>query len=263
MAGFNSKRKSYLLGGSLALLALFLGCCAWPRSQAQTSSTTLFALQEDPVPTVDHLAIPELPENPTQVDIGRNSYFYNCMPCHGDRGQGLTDEFRETWVEDHQNCWARGCHSGRAGEEGFPIPTVVPAVAVEPGALQSFTSSTALHNYLEETHPPQQPGILPEEDYWALTAFLLSENGRLAPGPDLGPTITPPTAESTATTMPTITPPATASPTTTPPAATTTPTAAAPAAAPAMFIPNWALPLAFALLTGVFVLWIWRKQHGR
>ncbi len=255
MAALSSKRKIYQLGGSLALLAFFLGCCAWPHWQAQTSGTTLFALQEEPIPTVDHLAIPELPENPTQVDIGRVSYFYNCMPCHGDRGQGLTDEFRETWVEDHQNCWARGCHSGRAGEEGFPIPTVVPAVAVEPGALQSFTSSAALHSYLEETHPPQQPGVLPEEDYWALTAFLLAENGRLSPGPDLGPALTRPTA----TRSPTATPTPTASPTAAP-MATTTPTAAPSAPAPsASNTPIWVLPLACALLAGIFIFWLRRR----
>ena len=74
-------------------------------------------------PTVDRLAIPVLPEHPTQVELGSSLYYYHCMPCHGDRGQGLTDEWREVWEEDHQDCWAKGCHSFRDQDEVFTIPT--------------------------------------------------------------------------------------------------------------------------------------------
>ena len=95
---------------------------------------------------------------------------------YGDHGQGLTEEWRMTWVEDHRDCWNRGCHAGRAGDEGFPIATIVPAVAGVPGALADYASPSILHQYLKKTHPPQRPGSLPEEDYWALTAFLLDKN---------------------------------------------------------------------------------------
>jgi cytochrome c len=133
-----------------------------------------------------------MPESPTQVDIGRNLYYYHCMPCHGDRGQGLTDEWREVWDEDHRNCWGRGCHSGRAGEEGFPIPHFVPAVSGSPQAIAGFETENSLFEYLLQAHPPQRPGALVEEECWALTAFLLHENGRLAEDDRIGSRTTEP-----------------------------------------------------------------------
>jgi hypothetical protein len=167
------------------VLTLLAGASAL--SLAGAGRPVAFAQEAEPTPTVDPLDIPELPEDPTQLDIGRHSYYYNCMPCHGDKGQGLTDEWRAVWEEDHQNCWARGCHAGRLEDGGFPIPTVIPALIVEGDPLRHFATAEALHDYLVETHPPQRPGALPEEEYWALTAYLLTENGRLAPGTELGP----------------------------------------------------------------------------
>jgi hypothetical protein len=127
-------------------------------------------------PTPDPLGTPVMPETASQVDTGRELYFYHCMPCHGDHGQGLTDEWRAMWVEDHQNCWARGCHSGRSGEEGFPIPHDVPPVAGSPQAISRFEAPGDLFDYLVAHHPPQRPGALSEQECWALTAFLLREN---------------------------------------------------------------------------------------
>jgi len=107
------------------------------------------------------------------------------MTCHGDRGQGLTDEFRSLYVE-HQNCWARGCHAGHPGDLGFPIPRSVPAIISSTGELPPFATAEDLFEFLRTTHPPQHPGYLPEEEYWALTAYLLAENNRLMPGQVLG-----------------------------------------------------------------------------
>ena len=138
-------------------------------------------------PPPDRLAIPIMPDSPTQVDIGRNAYYYHCLPCHGDRGQGLTDEWRQVWVEDHQNCWARGCHAGREGDEGFPLPRAIPAVSGSPQALARSSTTDELFGFLAQTHPPQRPGALAEDEYWALTAFLLHENDRLPADGQLGP----------------------------------------------------------------------------
>jgi hypothetical protein len=137
-----------------------------------------------PQPIADPLAIPVLSENPTQVERGEASYYYNCMPCHGDQGQGLTDQFREIWVEDHQNCWAVGCHGGRVSDEGFPIPRTVPPVTGIRGSLQNASD---LFTYLKETHPPQRPGVLEENDYWDLTGFILYKNGLQAANETSGP----------------------------------------------------------------------------
>lgn len=176
-----------LISGLLMAMALSFWMGAGPWSVTGSGLPVAFAQGAEPTPTADPLAIPELPENPTQIDIGRHSYYYNCMPCHGDQGQGLTDAWRATWVDDHQDCWARGCHAGRTEEGGFPIPTVVPAVVGSGNVLSRFPSAGALHDYLDDTHPPQRPGALTEEEYWALAAYLLAENQRLPPGTELGP----------------------------------------------------------------------------
>jgi hypothetical protein len=135
----------------------------------------------------DRLAAPVMPESPTQLDIGRNLYYLHCMPCHGDQGQGLTDEWREVWVDDHQNCWARGCHRGRPDDEGFFIPRQVPAVIGAPQALNLYPTANDLFVFLQQTQPPQRPGALSDTEYWAVTAFLLHENDRLLPGVQIGP----------------------------------------------------------------------------
>jgi hypothetical protein len=130
-----------------------------------------------PTPTYDPLAEPPLPENPTEFELGRNLYWHWCMTCHGDVGQGLTDEFRGIWVEDHQNCWGRGCHAGHSGDLGFPIPTVVPAL-VSDSHLAQFASIQELSDFLKTTHPPQSPGILKGEEYHAIALFVFAMNGR-------------------------------------------------------------------------------------
>lgn len=138
-------------------------------------------------PTPDPLAPPVMPEAPTQVDVGRNLYYYHCMPCHGDQGQGLTDAWRQVWVEDHQDCWARGCHGGRESDQGFPIPRSVPAVSGSAQAIAHFETAESLFGFLQQAHPPQRPGALAEEECWALTAFLLYKNNRLASDGYVGP----------------------------------------------------------------------------
>lgn len=143
---------------------------------ALAASSVIVCAQPAATPTPDRLATPVVPSSPTPVDLGRKVFYQDCMPCHGDHGQGLTDEWRAVWVEDHQNCWARGCHGGRADDEGFPIPRDVPAVIGT--GLGRFADEQALFDFLRQTQPPQRPGDLSEADYRAVTAFLMSENGR-------------------------------------------------------------------------------------
>jgi cytochrome c len=131
-----------------------------------------------PTPVLDRLATPVIPENPTPIDLGRQVYYLHCMPCHGDVGQGLTDEWRQVWVEDHQNCWGKGCHGGRADDEGFPIPKTIPAVIGPDATMAQHATTAELIAYLEQTHPPQRPGKLEKQEYEEVTAFLWHENQR-------------------------------------------------------------------------------------
>ena len=129
-------------------------------------------------PTPDRLATPVLPPSPQPRDFGQQVYYLNCMPCHGDVGQGLTDEWRAVWEEDHQDCWASGCHGGRAGDEGFPVPHTIPAVIGAPPILGNFHTPEELYDYLRLTHPPQRPGALSDTDYHNVTALLWDASGR-------------------------------------------------------------------------------------
>jgi hypothetical protein len=134
-----------------------------------------------PTPMLDRLATPVVPDNPTPIDLGRQVYYLHCMSCHGDVGQGLTDEWRQVWVEDHQNCWGKGCHGGHADDEGFPIPKTIPAVIGPESAMMHYASSDELQAYLVQTHPPQWPGTLDKIAYEEVTAYLWHENQRDTP----------------------------------------------------------------------------------
>ena len=180
-ASEHHNRVFLLFIAAVGLIALF------PLTTARSTASAMTLQPPQPTPTIDRLATPVMPESPTQLDIGRNSYYHNCMPCHGDQGQGLTDEWRAVWVEDHQNCWEHGCHGGHRDDEGFRIPRDVPALTGSPQALARFSTAGDLFDYLRRTQPPQRPGDLSDDDYWALTAFLLHENGRLPDGAEVGP----------------------------------------------------------------------------
>lgn len=165
-------------------LALWLGGMLLPATSAFTSSTSVPPL---PItPTYDPFREPTLPPNPTELDQGRYLYWHHCMPCHGDQGQGLTAEFRALWDPEHQNCWGKGCHSGQWREDSFPIPTQVPAL-VGNGSMPPFTSLTELTAFLKNTHPPQSPGSLKDEEYRALAIYVFALNR-----PSLTPTATLP-----------------------------------------------------------------------
>ena len=125
---------------------------------------------------IDWTATPILPDDPTQADLGAFEYWLVCMSCHGERGQGLTDEWREQWGPEEQNCWQSKCHASNYPPEGFEIPRYAP-VLISENALQRFHTALELHDYLAETMPWWAPGSLTDEVYWQLTAFLLRENG--------------------------------------------------------------------------------------
>jgi cytochrome c len=116
-----------------------------------------------------------MPAEPSQADYGARDYWLYCLPCHGDRGQGLTEEFRQTYPPEETNCWESGCHGRSPYEFGFILPTVVPAV-IEHGALAKFSDAAQLNAYIRATMPFWNPGSLTEEESWRITAFLLRQN---------------------------------------------------------------------------------------
>ncbi len=126
--------------------------------------------------TPDRLAEPTLPPDPSQADYGAQVYWLSCLPCHGDRGQGLTDEFRAAYPPEEQYCWERGCHGENPYESGFTLPKSIPAV-ISPQALAKFSDAAQLQAYIRAAMPFWKPGSLSDDEAWRVTAFLLRQNG--------------------------------------------------------------------------------------
>jgi hypothetical protein len=165
------------LGIALLLAGLFFeaGTAGSVRPQA-TAVNTLTAIQR--------LAEPTLPASATQADFGAQDYWLYCLPCHGDRGQGLTEEFRQTYPPEEVYCWEGGCHGDRPYEDGFKLPMNVPAV-IGPGTLQKFPTAAVLRSYIFAAMPYWNPGSLEEAQTWRITAFLLRANGLWTGGEEL------------------------------------------------------------------------------
>ncbi len=167
------------LGIALLVAALF----------AQEGSA-LTTDQQLPTPTFipsERLNQPTLPANPSQADRGAVDYWLNCMVCHGDRGQGLTDEFRMLYPPEEQTCWKSGCHGARPYANGFTLPTAIPPVIGSDAPLHNFTDASVLFAFISTAMPWHRPGSLEPEVYWRLTAYLLRENGYENPYKELGP----------------------------------------------------------------------------
>jgi hypothetical protein len=142
-----------------------------------------------PTPTFDssRLDEPVLPPNPSQADLGSRDYWLYCLPCHGDLGQGLTDEFRLLYPPEEQTCWQSGCHGRSPYENGFTLPTAIPPVIGPDAPLNNFEDASVLYAFISSAMPWHDPGSLEPEVYWRLTAFLLRENGYVNPYENLGP----------------------------------------------------------------------------
>ena len=131
-------------------------------------------------PFPERLAPPPTVYPPAQADEGAQVYYLVCMACHGDKGQGLTEEWRNVLSPEDRNCWQSKCHAANHPPEGFKMPETVPPV-VGPGLIREYGTALNLHDFLKSRMPWQAPGRLSEEEYWQLTAFLIRQNG-LDPG---------------------------------------------------------------------------------
>lgn len=100
-----------------------------------------------------------------------------CSTCHGDKGQGLTLEWRLTWPETHQNCSTPKCHGRQHPPDGFEIKNNYAPAVIGTGTLTRFRTAQALFTYISTTMPMHAPGSLTQDEYWALTAFLLAAHG--------------------------------------------------------------------------------------
>lgn len=106
---------------------------------------------------------------------GAKLYEFWCSTCHGDRGQGLTAEWRAQWPEGKQNCWQAKCHSTSHPPDGFTFPKNVPAL-IGPNALAKFSTAQDLYAYARAAMPYWSPNLLSDDEYRAITIFLVKAN---------------------------------------------------------------------------------------
>ena len=164
------------------ILLFFIGFTVF--LSACSASETHVQVAVGPTPTPDRLAVPPLSENPSQLEHGTYIYKQVCMACHGDLGQGLTEEWRLEWDEDY-NCWQSECHSPSHPPWGFEIPTTCCPAVSGTGALMRFNTAAELYTYIAQTMPWWSPGNRTAEEYWDVTAYLLHQNGVLPPNVEL------------------------------------------------------------------------------
>ncbi|MBT3669533.1 MAG: hypothetical protein HON98_11345 [Chloroflexi bacterium] len=129
----------------------------------------------------DDLPLLYLSENPTQYELGDYNYYQICVACHGNWGQGLTDEWREKGFMEDSNCWTSKCHGSNHPPQGFTFPREAPPLLGE-NALIGYNSARQLELVIRTTMPWWDPGQLDPEVSMAITAFLMRNRGEIPEG---------------------------------------------------------------------------------
>jgi len=164
---------------------LVLGVMFVSSVSAETSTALQQATATLPItPTFDssRLAQPPTVYPPVQADTGEQTYWGMCMSCHGDKGQGLTEDWKNSFPPEEKNCWDSGCHASDAPANSFELPqTGIPALAGA-GALARFSNSFELYRHIHENMPFARAGSLTSAEAWSLTAYILRMNDREAKG---------------------------------------------------------------------------------
>ena len=163
------------------LLAATLWSCSAPSSATPSPAAPTLVPTRMPISTHQWILV-DVPPNASQLQYGAELYRLVCQDCHGDRGQGLTAEWRSTWAPADQNCWQSKCHAANHPPEGFILPVAPPVVG--PATLARFATALDLHDFIQNTMPWYRPGSLTEKDSWAATAHILDMN-QIQPGPNL------------------------------------------------------------------------------
>ena len=183
-----SRRRQPACAAALALALCLLTAAAGARLARaapedppgpQPTSTPFGAL---PGSFIDpRLNQPDLPPQPSPADLGAQTWWGVCMACHGDAGQGLTDEWRLVAFGEDRNCWESKCHGPNHPPEGFVFPRIVPP-AWGSGTLKRFVTADELQAYLYESMPWWNPGSLSPAEALELANFVLLRHGALPAG---------------------------------------------------------------------------------
>ncbi len=138
-----------------AALFLALGFIGTGASLAQDGPGLGQELSADEIAAVDFTIMPDgdgLPDGSGNAAAGRDVYARNCLACHGENGTGgLNDELS-------------GGHGSIQGPQ--PKKTV--------GSYWPY--ATTIFDYVRRAMPLTSPGILSNDELYAVTAYLLYIN---------------------------------------------------------------------------------------
>lgn len=169
----------------ILIVVMTLGITSWffPGTIVlqQEATPTVTPISMSPTPTEDSWIIVDLPADATQLEYGAEVYRLVCKACHGDKGQGLTDDWRAQWNPKDQNCWQSKCHALNHPPDGFYMPQV-PKVLGRP--IRGFGTALNLYNFIHVYMPWHDPDSMTEKESWSVTAYILKING-VDPGPEL------------------------------------------------------------------------------
>ena len=160
----------------LSILTLFLGLLLFPGTRTQASPVPQSENTPQASPTFDNLRLEQPPTviPPAQVDKGEQLYWSICMCCHGDNGQGLTDEWRDSYDTD-RDCWKSGCHGPDTNSFELNRESPVPALSGA-GTLARFDNAFELKTYIYANMPWWNPGSITQNEAWSVSNYLLKLN---------------------------------------------------------------------------------------
>ncbi len=168
----------FLLTSSVLIFSLIVLLSLPPNVQASPQAQSTATRLAQPTPTFDlkRLDKPAVAaDNSEQLKKGSIIYWGVCLTCHGDRGQGMTAEWRDAYGIEDRDCWQSGCHGPDHPPQGFRIPRdlVIPPIA-GPGRLTRFKNAQELHDYILASMPWWDPGRLKDEEAWQVASYIMT-----------------------------------------------------------------------------------------
>lgn len=137
-------------------LAIVASACICAATPAQETPALGEPLTPGAVDAYDYVVLPDgtgLPAGSGTASEGREVYARHCLACHGERGRdGINDVLA-------------GGHGSLDSAE--PERTV--------GSYWPY--ATTVFDYVRRAMPYQQPGVLNDDEVYAVTAYLLYING--------------------------------------------------------------------------------------
>ncbi|MDZ7705635.1 MAG: hypothetical protein U5L04_14265 [Trueperaceae bacterium] len=132
--------------------------------------------QDEEIQTVETVTM--VAGSSPQVTHGAELFDLYCSACHGDTAQGLA-EAQLSFPADHRDCTS--CHRTNNPPQmehtmmryNYAFSIGEPPALHGDGTLASFPNGFVLYHYIRATMPRPFPGMLADDEYLAITAFLL------------------------------------------------------------------------------------------